>query len=63
MIADLERWSEREQRDCLALMRAKGAKDETLYFKLTQRHPRFRDALIGILERAALAETATKKRE
>lgn len=63
MIEDLERWSGREQHDCLALMRAKGAKDETLYFKLTQRHPRFRDALIGILERTTLAETATKKRE
>ncbi len=50
MIADLERWSPRERRDCLALMRAKGAKDETLYFKLIQRHPRFRDALVRILE-------------
>lgn len=63
MIADLERWSLREQRDCLALMRAKGARDETRYFELTRRHPRFRDALIDILERTALPETATKKRK
>lgn len=50
MIADLDRWSARERGDCLALMRAKGARHETRYFKLIRRHPRFRDALARILE-------------
>jgi hypothetical protein len=51
MIPDLEDWSPKERRDCLALMRAKGARDETLYFELVRRHDRLRHALVDILQR------------
>jgi hypothetical protein len=54
MIPELERWTERERRGCVALMRAKGAKDETLYFKLIRRHRRFRAALIRLLEQPSV---------
>ncbi len=53
MIPDLERWTVRERRACVALMRAKGATDETRYFTLLRRHGRLRGALLGILEGAA----------
>jgi hypothetical protein len=55
MVRDLDRWSPRERRACLALMRAKGAKDETRYFTLALRHRRLREALAQIAG-AALAK-------
>jgi hypothetical protein len=54
MIPDLARWTGREKRACLALMRAKGAADETRYFRLLRRHDRLRAAFCSVLERANL---------
>jgi hypothetical protein len=51
MIPDLDRWSGREKRDCAAVMRAKGAEDETRYFRLLRRHHRLRTAFAALIER------------
>jgi hypothetical protein len=48
LIPDVHRWTVRERRACVAMMRAKGAPDETLYFRLARQHPRFRDAVARI---------------
>jgi hypothetical protein len=53
MIPELARWSPRERRACLALMRAKGARDETRYFTLARRHRRLSEALARIAAGAA----------
>jgi hypothetical protein len=48
LMPDTDRWSPRERRECVRLMRAKGAADEARFFELLRRHDRFREALLRI---------------
>jgi hypothetical protein len=48
LIPDLARWSGEEKRQLAKIIRAKSARTELPYLKLTQRHPRLREALLHL---------------
>lgn len=51
MVNDLDRWTLREKRDCVALLRAKGATPERRYFERLAAHQRFRAAMQALVPR------------
>ena len=48
LVPDLARWSEREKRDAVRIIRARRNSSETRYLRLTQRHPRLRLELLRL---------------
>lgn len=52
LIPDLESWAAEEREACVALMRAKGAPDDSAYFRALSAHPRLPAALASIAMQA-----------
>jgi len=52
LIPDLERWSRQEKRQMIQIIRAQSASNEMRYLRLTQRHPRLREALLRLGSRS-----------
>jgi len=48
LVPGLPLWSEKEKRALLRIIRAKSAANEMLYLRLSQEHPRLRDALLKL---------------
>jgi hypothetical protein len=48
LIPDLPRWSLKEKRQLIKIIRAKSAINEMLYLRLTQRHARLRSAILRL---------------
>ncbi len=48
MIPDLSEWSAKDRRDCVAVIRAKGARDEHEYARRSTAHRRLRSAFLAI---------------
>ena len=48
LIPDLARWTAREKADLVRIIRAKAARDEMRYLRLTQRHERLRSELLRL---------------
>jgi hypothetical protein len=52
LIPDLARWSPREKRDLVEVIRAKAGRNEAAYLRRMQRHQRLREALIKLGSRS-----------
>ena len=48
LIPDLRRWSAKEKQDVIKIIRAQAGFSEMRYLRLTQQHPRLREALLRL---------------
>jgi hypothetical protein len=53
LIPDLGRWSQKERKALVEIVRAKAGVDERRYLRLMQRHERFRNELIKLGSRVS----------